>query len=147
MQEADTASIALSRPMAARTPRTAELDHTYLGDTVGRWEGDTLVLDAIAFADTTWLGRGGFFHSDRMHVVEQFTRQGDALLYDVTVEDPEVLAEPWVLPTRVVARNANPNAGLIRERGNCEVHETGSRLVPDSALGYRGWRPLFAHGR
>jgi hypothetical protein len=104
--------------------KQAELDITYLGDTVGRWEGDTLVLDSVAFTDTTWLGRGGFFHSDQMHVVERFTRQGDALLYDVTVEDPEVLAEPWVLPTRTVRRNPNPEAGLVRERGNCEVYET-----------------------
>jgi hypothetical protein len=96
---------------------------TYLGYTVGRWEGDTLVLDSINFVDTTWLGRGGFFHSEKMHVVERFTRQGDALLYDVTVEDPEVLAEPYVYPTRVVRRNPNPDAGLQPERGNCEVYE------------------------
>ncbi|HTA42960.1 MAG TPA: hypothetical protein VK789_10965 [Bryobacteraceae bacterium] len=105
--------------------KMAQFDITYLGDTVGRWDGDTLVLDSVAFTDTTWLGRGGFFHSDQMHVIERFTRQGDALLYDVTVEDPEVLAEPWVLPTRTVVRNPNPDAGLVRERGNCEVQETG----------------------
>ncbi|PWU06521.1 MAG: hypothetical protein C5B51_12135 [Terriglobia bacterium] len=105
--------------------KQAEFDITYLGDTVGRWEGDTLVLDSVSFTDSTWLGRGGLFHSDRMHVVERFTRQGDALLYDVTVEDPEVLVEPWVLPTRTVVRNTNPDAGLVRERGNCEVQETG----------------------
>jgi hypothetical protein len=106
-------------------PKSAELDITYLGDTVGRWEGDTLVLDSVAFTDATWLGRGGFFHSDQMHVVERFTRQGNALQYDVTVEDPEVLVEPWVLPTRTVRRNPNPDAGIIRERGNCEVQELG----------------------
>ncbi len=106
--------------------KEADYDITYLGDTVGRWDGDTLVLDAVAFTDMTWLGRGGLFHSDRMHVIEKFTRQGDALLYDVTVEDPEVLVEPWVLPTRTVVRNTNPNAGLIRERGNCDTFETGS---------------------
>ena len=94
--------------------KNAEFDITYFGNTVGKWEGDTLVLDSIAFIDTTWLGRGGFFHSDRMHVVEKFRRVGDTLLYDVTVEDPEVLLEPWVLPTRTVRRNTNPNAGLIR---------------------------------
>jgi hypothetical protein len=101
------------------------IEATYMGYTVGRWEGDTLVLDSISFVDTTWLGRGGFFHSDQMHVVEKFRREGDALLYDVTVEDPEVLAEPWVLPTRTVVLNKNPNAGLIPERGNCEVQEFG----------------------
>jgi len=102
-----------------------ELETTYMGYTVGRWEGDTLVLDGISYVDTTWLGRGGFIHSTEMHVVEKFTRQGDVLLYDVTVEDPEMLAEPWVLPTRIVRRNPNPDAGLIRERGNCEVYEEG----------------------
>ena len=107
------------RPQAR--PKNAEFETTYLGYTVGRWEGDTLVLDSIAFIDTTWLGRGGFFHSDQMHVVEKFTRQGDAILYDVTVEDPEVLVEPWVMPTRTVRRNPNPDAGLMRERGNCET--------------------------
>ena len=110
--------------MAARTAKRSELDITYMGDTVGHWEGDTLVLDSVAFIDTTWLGRGGFFHSDQMHVIERFKREGDALLYDVTVEDPEVLAEPYVYPTRVVRRNPNPDAGLVRERGNCEVYET-----------------------
>jgi hypothetical protein len=99
------------------------IEATYLGYTVGRWEGDTLVLDSISFVDSTWLGRGGFFHSADMHVVEKFTRQGDVILYDVTVEDPDVLAEPWVLPTRTLRRNANPDAGLQRERGNCEVYE------------------------
>jgi hypothetical protein len=64
-----------------------------------------------------------------MHVIERFTRQGDALLYDVTVEDPEVLVEPYVFPTRTVRRNPNPKAGLLPERGNCEVFETGSATV------------------
>jgi hypothetical protein len=99
----------------------AAFDATYMGVTVGRWEGDTLVLDSIGFIDTTWIGRGGFFHTSNMHVVEKFTRQGDAILYDVTIEDPEVLLEPWVFPTRTVRRNTAPNAGLIRERGNCET--------------------------
>jgi hypothetical protein len=106
-------------------PKSAELDITYMGDTVGHWDGDTLVLDSVAFTDATWFGRGGFFHSDRMRVVERFKREGDALLYDVTVEDPEVLAEPYVYPTRVVRRNPNPNAGLVRERGSCDVQEFG----------------------
>jgi hypothetical protein len=105
--------------------KNPDFEYTYLGDTVGRWDGDTLVLDSVGFTDATWLGRGGLFHSGEMHVVERFTRQGDALLYDVTVEDPEVLTGPWVLPTRTVPRNMNPDAGLIAERGNCDVPELG----------------------
>jgi len=58
-----------------------------------------------------------------MHVVEKFRREGDALMYDVTIEDPEMLLEPWVFPTRTVRRNTNANAGLIRERGNCETSQ------------------------
>jgi hypothetical protein len=98
-----------------------------MGYTVGRWEGDTLVLDSIAFNDFTWLARGGFFHSDEMRVVERFTRQGNEILYEVTVEDPVVLVEPWVMTPRILRVNANPNAGLLPERGNCEVaYEAGA---------------------
>jgi hypothetical protein len=99
----------------------ARYANKYYGDTVGHWEGDTLVLDSIGFVDTTWIGRGGYFHSDKMHIVEKFTRQGDAINYDVTLEDPEVLAEPLIFPTRVIRRNAGAAAGLIAERGNCET--------------------------
>jgi hypothetical protein len=99
------------------------LTTTYMGYTVGHWDNDTLVLDSIAFNDQTWLARGGFFHSDRMRVIERFTRQGDEILYEVTVEDPEVLVEPWVMTPRVLRLNPNPDAGLLPERGNCEVYE------------------------
>jgi hypothetical protein len=116
-------------PIDGRKHDPSKQETTYLGYTVGHWEGDTLVLESIKFNDFTWLGRGGFFHSESMRVIERFTRQGDALLYDVTVEDPEVLVEPWVFPTRVVRRNTNPDAGLIRERGNCEVYESPEDIV------------------
>ena len=102
-------------------PPDAKFELNYMGNTVGKWEGDTLVLDSIGFIDTTWIGRGGYFHSEKMHVVEKFRREGDAIFYDVTVEDPEVLAEPLVIPTRIMRRNAAAGAGLIRERGNCET--------------------------
>ena len=104
----------------------ADYSYTYMGSTVGHWEGDTLVLDSIGFIDRTWIGRGGFFHTDLMRVVERFTRQGDALLHDVTVEDPEVLVEPYVLPTRTLRRNMDPDAGLLPERGDCETFEDGA---------------------
>jgi hypothetical protein len=101
-------------------PRRAA-QYTYMGYTVGRWEGDTLVLDSIGFSDETWLGRGGFFHSDQMRVVEKFTRTGNQMLYEVTVDDPQVLVEPWVMPARTL-RLANNNA-IIAERGSCTESE------------------------
>ena len=75
---------------------------TYYGNSVGTWEGDTLVIDSINFADTTWFGRGGLFHSSSLHIIEKLTRVGNELRYDMTIEDPEVLVEPWVMPTRVL---------------------------------------------
>jgi hypothetical protein len=99
----------------------AKYANRYFGDTVGRWEGDTLVLDSIGFVDTTWIGRGGFFHSDKMHIVERLKREGDVILYDLTLEDPEVLVEPLVFPTRALRRQTGTGASLIPERGNCET--------------------------
>ena len=69
------------------------------------------MLDSIAFNDFTWLARGGFFHSDEMRVVERFTRQGNEILYEVTVEDPVVLVEPWVMTPRILRLNANAERG------------------------------------
>ena len=102
-------------------PPDAKFELNYMGNAVGKWEGDTLVIDSIGFIDTTWIGRGGYFHTEKMRVVERFRREGDAIFYDVTVEDPDVLVEPLVFPTRIMRRNTAANAGLIRERGNCET--------------------------
>ena len=122
----------------------------YFGDTVGRWEGDTLVLDSIGFIDTTWIGRGGYFHSDKMHIVERLKREGDAIIYDLTLEDPEVLVEPLVFPTRIMRRNAGGDAGLIL--GTWQLRDglrNRSGRLTDSALrmsavrrldGFRRWR-------
>jgi hypothetical protein len=95
----------------------------YMGYTVGHWEDDTLVLDSVAFNDFTWLARGGFFHTDKMQVIERLTRKGDEILYEVTVEDPGVLLEPWVMTPRTLSKSNSPDAGLLPERGNCEVYE------------------------
>jgi hypothetical protein len=99
------------------------LSYTYYGYTVGRWEDDALVLDSIGFSDETWLGRGGKFHSDQMRVIERFTRTGNDMLYEVTVEDPVVLVEPWVMNPRTLRLNARPT--IINEQGSCTDVELG----------------------
>ena len=101
------------------------IEATYMGYTTGSWEGDTLVLDSISFTDTTWLGRGGLFHSPDMHIVEKFTRKGNEILYEITVEDPDVLVEPWVMAPRTLRPSGVADAGLVPERAYCEVYETG----------------------
>jgi len=104
------------------------IEATYMGYTVGRWEGDTLVLDSISFVDTTWLGRGGLLHSADMHIIEKLTRVGNELRYDMTIEDPEMFVEPFVMPTRVLREGQGGfgGDGIQAERSFCEVYEEGN---------------------
>ncbi len=68
----------------------------YMGDSRGRWEDDTLVVDVTHFTSETWLDRSGNFHGPGLRVTERYTRTGpDHLLYEVTIDDPEVFTEPW----------------------------------------------------
>jgi hypothetical protein len=106
-----------------RNPRAANLA-MYYGNSIGTWEGDTLVIDSINFVDTTWLGRGGLLHSGSMHTIERLTRVGNEIRYDMTIEDPEMFVEPWVMPTRVL-RPGNGD-GIQPERAYCEVYEEGN---------------------
>jgi hypothetical protein len=78
---------------------------TYMGDSIGHWEGDTLVVDVTSFNDRTWLTGTGTFHSADLHVVERYTRiDKDQINYDVTVEDPNVLTRPWTIHTTMMLR-------------------------------------------
>lgn len=68
----------------------------WLGDSRGRWDGSTLVVDVTQFTGQTWFDRAGNFHSDALHVIERYTRTGrDHLLYEATIEDPKVFTRPW----------------------------------------------------
>src|SRR5262249_44282602 len=99
---------------------------TYNGYTVGRWEGDTLVLDSISFVDTTWFGRGGSSTSSDTHVGGELALQGDEILDEITIEAPEVLVEPWVMAPRTLRLNRAADAGIVPERAYCEVYEEGN---------------------
>ena len=92
-----------------RDPLRSE-DLTYYGYPIGRWEGDTLVVESIAFNDITWIKSGGYFHSNNMKVVEKFTRVGNTLKYEVTVIDPDVLLQPWEMTPRTLRLNTKANA-------------------------------------
>lgn len=81
-------------------PYRADVDASYNGDSIGHWEGNTLVVEAVNFVEDTWFGENGYFHSDAMKVTERFTRDGDAILYEVTVDDPKVLTAPWTMNPR-----------------------------------------------
>ena len=107
-------------------PRSEQkaIEATYYGYSIGKWEGDTLVIDSTSFVDTTWLGRGGLFHSADMHIIEKLTRVGNELRYDMTIEDPDSFIEPWVMPTRILRQGGGD--GIVPERSYCEVYEQGN---------------------
>ena len=77
---------------------------TWLGNALGRWEGDTLVVDSRHFNDESWLTDDGAIHSKQLQVTERLRRVGDVIEYQATVVDPVMLAEPWVLRPRRLTR-------------------------------------------
>ena len=77
-------------------PHPDDAEPSYMGDSVARWDGDTLVLDVIGFNDKTWLGGVGTIHSEKLHVTERFTRTDyDTIVYEVKLEDPGVFTKPY----------------------------------------------------
>jgi hypothetical protein len=109
-------------------PHDPNADLLYYGDSIGRWEGDTLVVDSIGFNDETWLGIYGWFHSDKLHVVERLSRVGDTLRYQATVEDPEAPG--------TTSRNGSM---MVPARSPtllmpCSTIRNGSRPASDAAL-------------
>ena len=86
---------------------------TWMGQSTGRWEGDTLVVDTIGFNDQTWFDRAGNFHSEALHVIERFTRKSPDLLdYEVTIEDTKVFTRPWKIQMPLYRRQ-DKNAQLL----------------------------------
>lgn len=83
-------------------------EETFLGDSVGRWEGDTLVIEAINFNDETWLIDDGSFHTKDLKVTERLRRIGNTIEYQAKVEDPAVLAEPWMMRPRTMVLSDKP---------------------------------------
>jgi hypothetical protein len=90
-------------------------DLTWNGDSIGKWEGDTLVIDSVGFTDESWLAWPGYFHSNEMRVVETLKREGNTLIWQATVHDPGVLLEPWAMTPQRRSLNKNPKAVLIED--------------------------------
>jgi hypothetical protein len=77
-------------------PHPKDPNPSFLGDSVGRWEGDTLVVDVVGFNEATWLDQAGHPHTDALHVTERFTRSNEMTLhYAVTIDDSHAYTKPW----------------------------------------------------
>ena len=84
----------------------------WYGHSVGRWDGDTLVIDSVDFTDASWLGWPGWIHGYNMRVEERITRDGNTLRWQATVYDPDALLKPWTMNPVVRRFNPDPNAEL-----------------------------------
>ena len=72
----------------------------WMGDSIGRWDGDTLVIDTIGLNDKTWLDRVGHPHSDALHVIERMRRLNhETLENDITIDDPNAYTRTWSFQT------------------------------------------------
>ena len=97
---------------------------SYYGDSVGHWEGDTLVVDVTNFVESSWFGEDGYFHTDAMRVTERLWRDGANLIWQATVDDPKVLTAPWTMRPRVVKPSNDP----LEESPRC-IEDDGKRLL------------------
>jgi hypothetical protein len=100
------------RNIFLKDPGPAPAD-SWMGQSVGRWDGDTLVIDVTDLNDQTWFDRAGNFHSDKMRVVERYTRTSlDVISYEATIEDPNVFTHPWKI-SMPLYRRQEKNAQLL----------------------------------
>jgi hypothetical protein len=119
------------------------LDTSFQGDSIGHWEGDTLVVDVAGLNDETWLA-GSFsapkytnIHSDKEHVVERWTRAGDTLTYQATIEDPVMFTHPWVLKPRGIKHaTADPTNDNGLMQFNCVPTDFGHLIKPTATDKY-----------
>ena len=90
--------------------------NSWMGWSNGHWDGDTLVIDTTGFNGMTWMDRSGNFHSDALHVVERITaRSPETLLYEVTIEDPNVFTRPWTM-SMPLYRRVEANVRILEFR-------------------------------
>ena len=99
----------------------------FMGDSRGRWEEDTLIVDVRHLTDQTWLDRAGNFHSDALHLVERYTLVSpDHIAYEVTVEDPKVFTRPWKM-SMTLYRRTERNVRILEYECYAYMHEEEAR--------------------
>jgi hypothetical protein len=113
-------------------PHRANANPSHYGDSIGKWDGNVFVVDVRNFVDDTWIGEDGYLHSSDMRVIERFWKDGENLVWQATVEDPVMLAKPWVMPARLIKPSTEP----LEESPKC-VETDGPKLLNDDHHGQR----------
>jgi hypothetical protein len=117
-----------------------DFDSSHFGHSVGRWEGATLVVDVVGITEDTMLtdvARSGPYtgmltlHSDQLHVIERWTRKGDELIYEATVEDPVALTKPWKM--RPISTSIAAKGDYIKPQW-CTTLDTKHLIIPELGL-------------
>jgi len=100
------------RNIYLKDPGEAPVD-SWMGQSFGHWEGETLVVDVTGFNDQSWFDRAGNYHSDALHVVERYRRTSpDVIAYEATIEDPNVFTRPWKI-SMPLYRRQEKNAQIL----------------------------------
>ena len=100
------------RNIYLKDPGPAPAD-SWMGKSVGHWEGETLVVNVTDLNDNTWFDRAGNFHSDKLHVVERYRRTSpDVIMYEATIEDAGVFTRPWKI-SMALYRRQEKNAQIL----------------------------------
>jgi len=115
------------------TPHQEDIEF-WMGDSRGRYEGDTLVVDVTSFNDSTWFDQAGNFHSNELHVTERYTRVGpDHMQYEATIVDPKVFTKPWTM-RMLLYRHKEPNAQLFDYQCYAFDHDKKGLAIPLSRM-------------
>lgn len=112
-----------------------DLVPSYYGHSIGKWEGDTLIVDTIGFNDKMWIDRGQAPHTEKLHLIEKFTRTDmNSMSYQLTVDDPDAYTEVW--STAVQTMRFAPTDELFEYI--CQDNNLGSDLMIGTAESFSG---------
>ena len=121
-------------------PHPKDLFPSYYGHSVGHWEGDTLVVDTVGFNERFWMERQGAPHTEKLHLIERFTRtDSNNMKIELTIDDPGAYTKPWttgffirwspnVEAAEYICQDNNQASTMMV--GNEEGVDRGSRIIP-----------------
>jgi streptogramin lyase len=112
----------------------------WMGDSRGRWDGDTLVVDVTNHNDRTWFDMAGNFHGNALHVIERFTLvDPDTIRYQATIDDPKTFTRPWTITVPLVRQKDMPR--LLEYQCRAEMEEARGDFKPEPRTWYRPGAP------